>query len=65
MKWFAAVLFIGFGLFGLYEYVPADFWTLPIIAGGLLVLAVSIWLAVRNANPSAMEQTCPLEQRQE
>ena len=65
MKWFAAILFIGFGLFGLYEYVPADFWTLPIIAGGLLVLAVSIWLAVRNANPSAMEQTCPLEQRQE
>ena len=65
MKWFAAVLFIGFGLFGLYEYVPADFWTLPIIAGGLLVLAVSIWLAVRNATPSAMEQTCPLEQRQE
>jgi len=65
MKWFAAVLFIVFGLFGLYEYVPADFWTLPIIAGGLLVLAVSIWLAVRNATPSAMEQTCPLEQRQE
>ena len=65
MKWFAAILFIGFGLFGLYEYVPADFWTLPIIVGGLLVLAVSIWLAVRNATPSAMEQTCPLEQRQE
>ena len=65
MKWFAAVLFIVFGLFGLYEYVPADFWTLPIIAGGLLVLAVSIWLAVRNATPSAMEQTCPLEQPEE
>ena len=64
MKWFAAILFIGFGLFGLYEYVPADFWTLPIIVGGLLVLVVSIWLAIRNATPSATEQTCPLEPRQ-
>ena len=62
MKWGAAILFICFGLWGLYEYVPADFWTMPLIAGGLFILLLSIWLAARNANPSAMEQTCPVEQ---
>jgi len=65
MKWFAAILFIGFGLFGLYEYVPAACWTVPVIAGGLLVLAGSIWLAVRNATPPAKEQTCPIERSKE
>ena len=61
MKWFAAVLFIGFGVFGLYEYVPADFWTIPITTAGLLLLAGSMWFAARNATPPAMEQTCPTE----
>jgi Ca2+/H+ antiporter, TMEM165/GDT1 family len=62
MKWGAAILFIGFGVLGLYEYVPANFWTLPIVIGSLLLLAGCMWLAARNATPSAMEQTCPVEQ---
>ena len=64
MKWVAAILFIGFGVFGLYEYVPADFWTLPIAIGGLALLFAAMWLASRNAAPSAMEQTCPVETEQ-
>ena len=62
MKWVAAILFIGFGLYGLYEYVAAEFWNAPLVIGGLLALAGSIWLAARNATPPALEQTCPVEQ---
>ena len=62
MKWVAAILFIGFGLYGLYEYVAADFWNAPLVIGGLVTLAGSIWLAARNATPPALEQTCTVEQ---
>ena len=65
MKWGAAILFICFGVLGLYEYVPADFWNAPIIFGGLLVLAVSIWLAARKSTPTILEQTCPVEREEE
>lgn len=58
MKWVAAVLFIGFGLWGLYEYVPADFWTPTLLFAGLLALAGCIWLAGRHAAPPADIQTC-------
>lgn len=61
MKGFAATLFIGFGVWGLYEYVPADFRTVPITAAGLAILTASIGLAARNATPPALEQTCPVE----
>ena len=40
---------------------PAPIEPLPVTVAGLALLAVSIWLAARNANPSAMEQTCPVE----
>ena len=61
MKWVAALLFIGFGIAGLYENVPADFWSLPIVLVGTAVLLVCMWLAARNATPSVAEQTaCPV-----
>ena len=50
-----------FGVLGLYEYAPSDFWTVPGVLAGLLVLGASMWLAARNATPPAMEQTCPAE----
>ena len=62
LKWVAAILFIGFGLYGLYEYVAAEFWNAPLVIGGLVTLAGSIWLAARKATPPALEQTCPVEQ---
>jgi uncharacterized membrane protein len=60
MKWFAALLFIGFGIVGLYENVAADFWNLPIVLAAVAALLVCMWLAARNATPSAAEQTCPV-----
>lgn len=62
MKWVAAVLFIGFGLWGLYEYVPAGFWNAPLVSAGLLLLAGCIWLASRNAAAPGSEQTCLLDE---
>ena len=58
VKWFAAVLFIGFGMFGLYEYVPADFWTPIVTTAGLLVLAGAVGLAARYSASPVQEQTC-------
>jgi putative Ca2+/H+ antiporter (TMEM165/GDT1 family) len=39
VKWFAAVVFILFGLWGLYEVAPAEMLTVPLISGvlGLIV----------------------------
>lgn len=65
MKWAAALLFIGFGLWGLYEYVPVDFWNPPIVIGSLIVLSASMRLAARNATPPAMQQTCPVKPEEE
>jgi putative Ca2+/H+ antiporter (TMEM165/GDT1 family) len=61
LKWGAAVLFIGFGLWGLYEYVPPVFWSLPLIIGGLAGLGVLMFLLARNATPLTSEQVCPLD----
>ncbi len=65
MKWAATLLFIGFGLWGLYEYVPVHFWNPPIVIGSLVVLSTSMWLAARNATPPAMQQTCPVKPEEE
>lgn len=56
MKWFAAILFIGFGIWGLYEYVPADFWTVPILVGSSLLLLAAMYFLARNATPPVSEQ---------
>jgi putative Ca2+/H+ antiporter (TMEM165/GDT1 family) len=44
VKWVAALIFIFFGLYGLYEYLPADVLTLPVIIAGVtaIVLAACI-----------------------
>ena len=61
MKWVAALLFIGFGIAGLYENVPPEFWSLPIVVAGTAALLFCMWLAARNATPSVAEQTaCPV-----
>ena len=61
MKWVSAMVFIGFGVLGLYEFVPAEFWTLPILGAGLAALGCAIWLAARNAKTPVLEETCPAE----
>lgn len=44
VKWAAAMIFIFFGLFGLYESLPTQFLTIPCISGFLVVTALLIYL---------------------
>jgi putative Ca2+/H+ antiporter (TMEM165/GDT1 family) len=48
IKWFAALIFILFGLIGLYGSLPKHLLTLPAVIGGIAVIAVLIWLIVRS-----------------
>lgn len=47
IKWFAALVFIGFGIYGLYENLPAQLFTAPIISVGVIFLVLLIYLMVR------------------
>jgi putative Ca2+/H+ antiporter (TMEM165/GDT1 family) len=42
VKWFAALVFIIFGILGLYGASPKEFWTPPVAIGGLLLLLLMI-----------------------
>jgi Ca2+/H+ antiporter, TMEM165/GDT1 family len=46
VKWFAAVIFILFGLAGLYDALPERFLTLPLVAAGLLVIVALVAFVV-------------------
>jgi putative Ca2+/H+ antiporter (TMEM165/GDT1 family) len=47
VKWFAALIFIAFGLLGLYEYLPKESVTLPAIIGALVATGIAIYLVAR------------------
>lgn len=47
IKWFAAVIFVGFGIVGLYQTLPKYLLTFPIIAGFLGGIAFLAFLVVR------------------
>lgn len=47
VKWFAAIIFILFGLFGLYEYLPSQYLTPGTITGGLVTLVILMYLVSR------------------
>lgn len=45
VKWGAALIFIGFGFWGLHEYLPEDILTVPLIVAGLAAVALAVyWL---------------------
>jgi Ca2+/H+ antiporter, TMEM165/GDT1 family len=46
VKWFAAVIFILFGIIGLYDALPAFFLTPAVMAGGLILIAALVLLVV-------------------
>jgi len=48
VKWFAALIFMGFGLFGLYDALPAHILTWPFITVGLALLLLAVYAAVRT-----------------
>lgn len=47
VKWCAAMIFYLFGLFGLYQSLPAQFLTWPVMAGCMSVLVILTYLAAR------------------
>ena len=47
VKWFAAIIFILFGLFGLYEYMPRQYLTPAIITVSLITLLILMYLISR------------------
>jgi putative Ca2+/H+ antiporter (TMEM165/GDT1 family) len=45
VKWIAALIFIGFGLWGLYEYLPEDVLNVPVAVSGIAAIALAVyWL---------------------
>jgi putative Ca2+/H+ antiporter (TMEM165/GDT1 family) len=56
VKWFAALVFIGFGLFGLYEALPARLLTAPIVAGTMAAVAVAVYLVARTNQTAQPEK---------
>ncbi|MEG6585851.1 TMEM165/GDT1 family protein [Dendrosporobacter sp. 1207_IL3150] len=59
VKWFAALVFIFFGLYGLYENLPSFLLTPPIVIGAIITIIVLIYLVAR------MEQKTIVPRNQE
>lgn len=52
IKWFSAIIFIGFGVIGLYQTLPKFLLTFPIIAGFLGLVALLAFIVVRLSGAS-------------
>jgi small basic protein len=52
IKWFSAIIFIGFGVIGLYQTLPKFLLTFPIIAGFVGMAALLAYLVVRMSGAS-------------
>ena len=48
IKWVAALVFIAFGLIGLYQYLPREFWVAAGISAGVLILLGIAWARRRE-----------------
>lgn len=47
IKWGAALLFIAFGVYGLYENLPKQVRSLPIIIGSMIALAAAMYVVAK------------------
>jgi len=64
VKWFAALIFMAFGVIGLYGATPRHIWTPTVIAAGAALLLILIYVVVRmgKAKEAAKEDKtdpCP------
>ena len=50
VKWFSAIIFMIFGVIGLYETLPKSLLTTPVMAGGLGLIVALVILAVKISN---------------
>ena len=48
VKWVAALTFIFFGAYGLYEYTPSDLLTAPVVIGGLSLIILLVVILGRG-----------------
>ena len=44
VKWVAAVIFIGFGFWGLYEYVPGEYFTAPVVLSVIAEVLLAVYV---------------------
>ncbi|MCE5282112.1 MAG: TMEM165/GDT1 family protein [Deltaproteobacteria bacterium] len=56
VKWFAALIFVLFGIIGLYDALPEAFLTVPVIFAAFLVVLVLILLVVRRSRQRKVPQ---------
>ncbi|MEW6220038.1 MAG: TMEM165/GDT1 family protein [Thermodesulfobacteriota bacterium] len=64
IKWVAALLFMAFGCFGLYQSLPAHLLTPPFLAAGALALALATGIAARlggGRRPIEQAAACAVE----
>lgn len=57
IKWFAAIIFIGFGIIGLYQTLPQCLLTFPIIAGFLGLVALLAFFVLRMSKTPKKTKT--------
>ncbi|RJR15341.1 MAG: TMEM165/GDT1 family protein [Nitrospiraceae bacterium] len=55
IKWFSAVVFIAFGVYGLYDNLPKDIWSPFVITGGILLLFSSLYMMARVSEKREMK----------
>ena len=55
VKWLAAIIFIFFGAYGLYEYLPQQFTTLPMVFSGLILISMAVYIVGRKEMASGMK----------
>jgi Ca2+/H+ antiporter, TMEM165/GDT1 family len=53
VKWFAAIIFIVFGIFGLVGSLPSEWTTAPMVSAGVIFIAILVWLVVRIGKSEA------------
>jgi len=61
VKWVAALIFIAFGVWGLWENLPRQVLTAPTVAGFAAALAGAIWLVARWGAGRAAPVSCGAE----
>lgn len=47
VKWGAALIFIAFGVYGLWGNLEREVWTAPVVAAGTAVLVAAVWVMAR------------------
>ncbi|SPQ01595.1 conserved membrane hypothetical protein [Candidatus Sulfobium mesophilum] len=63
IKWVSALVFIAFGVFGLYDNLPSHVWTLSTISGSLIALAAAMY-GVARLSPGRKTQLPVCENRE-